>query len=187
MRTRNHTLETPVTTTYLEMLEPACLRPSRPAPDLHIERAELPSPELSRFLYTAVGGPWYWLERLSWSYDRWLDYLDRPEHETWIGYLQGNPVGFIELELQPERQVEIAYFGLLPQFIGRGLGGYLLSRGIERAWEMGARRVWVHTCTLDGSNALANYLARGFRIYREETHVEDLPERSPGPWPGWDQ
>jgi ribosomal protein S18 acetylase RimI-like enzyme len=178
-------LERPVTTTFLEMLDPSWLRPARPAPDLRIELAELACPELSRFLYTAVGGPWYWTERLTWSYDRWLAYLDRPEHETWIGYLQGNSVGFIELEAQAEGNVEIAYFGLLPQFIGRGFGGHLLSHGLARAWEMGAKRVWVHTCTLDGPNALSNYLARGLRIYREETDIENLPEHSPGPWPGW--
>lgn len=178
-------MERPVTTTFLEMLEPGWLRRARPTPDLRIERAEVPCPELNRFLYTAVGGPWYWTERLSWSYDRWLDYLDRVEHETWIGYLQGNPAGYIELEAQEDGNVEIAYFGLLPQFIGRGFGGHLLTQGIERAWEMGAKRVWVHTCTLDGPNALSNYLSRGLRIYREETEMEELPEPSPGPWPGW--
>lgn len=80
--------------------------------------------------------------------------------------------------------VEIAYFGLLPQFIGKGFGGHLLTRAVEQAWAMGARRVWVHTCTLDGPAALANYQARGFRIYKEVVSEETLPDQTPGPWPG---
>src|SRR5438034_8495738 len=36
---------------------------------------------------------------------------------------------------------------------------------ISRAWAKGARRVWVHTCSLDGPTALANYQGRGFRVY----------------------
>ena len=121
---------------------------------------------------------------MSWSYQQWLDYLDRPELETWVGYVEGTPAGYFELERQPENQVEIAYFGLLPQFIGNGLGGRLLTCSVERAWKMGAARVWVHTCTLDGPAALSNYRARGFRIFKEETHEVDLPEQPPGPWPG---
>ena len=83
--------------------------------------------------------------------------------------------------------MEIAYFGLLPQFVGRGLGGALLTATIERAWQLKPRRVWVHTCTLDHPSALANYQARGFRIYKHETEDNDLPERAPGPWPGADK
>jgi GNAT superfamily N-acetyltransferase len=83
--------------------------------------------------------------------------------------------------------LEIAYFGLLPQFIGRGIGGTLLTSAIERAWEMGAARVWVHTCSLDGPSALGNYQARGFRYYKEEETEVDLPEQTPGPWPGADK
>jgi GNAT superfamily N-acetyltransferase len=139
---------------------------------------------LNRFFYTAVGGDWYWLERLTWSYERWRAYLDRPELETWYATVSGTPAGYFELEAQPEANVELAYFGLLPQFVGRGLGGELLSRAIERAWQMNARRVWVHTCNMDHPGALANYQARGFRIFKEVVEEEELPDKSPGPWPG---
>jgi GNAT superfamily N-acetyltransferase len=152
--------------------------------EVHIERADFPSPELSRFLYTAVGGQWYWIDRLSWDFARWLAYLDRPAVETLVLYVAGTPAGYVELEVQEDDNVEVAYFGLLPRFIGMRLGGYLLSAGVQRAWQHGARRVWVHTCSLDGPNALANYHSRGFRVYHQKTDWLLLPATTPGPWPG---
>jgi len=176
-----------VTTWYLEMRARAALRPARsPAPAPLILRAQQPSPALNRFLYTAVGGHWYWRDRLGWSYDRWMRYLDRPQVQTWVMYCDGTPAGYIELEHQHDDDVEIAYFGLMREFTGRGLGGHLLSVGIDRAWAMGAARVWVHTCTLDGPHALANYQARGMQVYHQETRVVELPQQTDGPWPGWD-
>jgi GNAT superfamily N-acetyltransferase len=174
-----------VTTWYLEMLDRDDLQRSpAPAGDVRVMRAEVPSPELNRFLYTAVGGQWYWIERLGWDYARWQQWLDEPAVETWVLYVCGTPAGYVELEAQQEGNLEIAYFGLLPGFVGQGLGGYLLSVGIERAWDMGARRVWVHTCSLDGPHALANYQARGMRVYDQRTQRVELPDVSPGPWPG---
>ncbi len=99
-------------------------------------------------------------------------------------YVSGTTAGYIELEVQPDDNVEVAYFGLLPRFIGMRLGGYLLSVGVDRGWAQGARRVWVHTCSLDGPNALANYRARGFQVYEERKDWEDVPPEPPGPWPG---
>jgi GNAT superfamily N-acetyltransferase len=180
-------MRTEVRTTYLEMTDRSALRPARLVPpDLLLLRAGIPSPELGRFLYTAVGGDWYWRERLGWSYARWLAWLERAEVETWVGYEQGTPAGYFELEAQPDGAVELTYFGLIPGFAGRGLGGYLLTQAVDRAWVLqpGVRRVWVHTCTLDHARALPNYLARGFRIFKEETFTVELPEEPPGPWPG---
>ncbi len=176
---------TKVTTYFLEMTSPEELRPSKQRnEDLKLVRAEIPCPELNRFLYTAVGGDWYWIDRLGWSYRRWREYVDRSELETWVGYVAGTPAGYYELEMQHGDKVEIAYFGLLPQFIGQGFGGVMLSKASERAWEMGCSRVWVHTCSLDGPQALTNYQARGFRVYQEEVAEVELPEKAPGPWPG---
>jgi GNAT superfamily N-acetyltransferase len=215
-------MEIEVTTWHLEMLDPSWLRPAQgrgrnvaaagegegeppAAAALAVLRAEIPSPELSRFLYTAVGGDWWWTNRLSWTYDRWLAHLDRPALQTWVGYVAGTPVGYFELERQPrpapevgaERvpgaDVEVVQFGLLPAFVGRGLGGAMLTAAAQRAWAMPAagdepggavRRVWLHTCTLDSPPALANYQARGFRVFRTETRVKTFPEATPGPWPG---
>jgi ribosomal protein S18 acetylase RimI-like enzyme len=174
-----------VTTWYLEMLEPQQLRPAAPGHyELRIEQAKIPSPELTRFLYTSVGGDWYWLDRLSWTYDRWLNYLSQPALQTWVAYISGTPAGYVELLAQPDHSVKIAYFGILRQFIGQRLGGHLLTVGIEKAWAMGAQRVWVHTCSLDGPHALANYKARGFQVYKEEVHTQELPEKPIGPWAG---
>jgi len=144
-----------------------------------------PTPELGRFLYTAAGGNWYWFNRLSWSYDRWLERFALPRIEVWIMYCEGTPAGFFELDGSIEGDIEIAYFGLMPQFLGQKLGGYLLDQAIRRAWAMGARRVWVHTCSLDAQpQALANYQARGMRIFSEVTEPMEVPEVTPGPWPG---
>ena len=177
-------MDVEVTTWWLELRTLGELRPARPAAGLAVARAELPSPQLIRFLYTAVGGDWYWCDRLGWSYARWLAHLDRPEVETWVGSVRGTPAGYVELERHQGDGVEVAYFGLLPEFVGRGFGGSLLTEGASRAFAMGAERVWVHTCTLDGTHALANSRARGFRVVRQATGREQLPDRPPGPWPG---
>jgi GNAT superfamily N-acetyltransferase len=170
---------------YLEMTAPAEMRPSPArAAGFRVERARIPTPELNRFFYTAVGGDWYWTDRLGWTLERWRAWVDRPELETWIGYLDGTPAGYFELESQPGGHVELALFGLLPAFLGRGIGGALLTAAIERAWAMGASRVGVNTCSLDASSALRNYEARGFRRYKTETIEKDLPAEPPGPWPG---
>ncbi|HVT35941.1 MAG TPA: GNAT family N-acetyltransferase [Nevskiaceae bacterium] len=174
-----------VTTWHLEQTDPAQLRRARvPEPAPMVMQAREPLPELNRFLYSAVGGDWHWIDRLSWSHARWLEYLSRPQVQTWVLYVDGTPAGYVELEQQEQGNVELAYFGLIGKFIGRGLGGHLLTRGIEQAWAMpGTRRVWVHTCTLDGEHALANYQARGMRLYHTDTS-EKRVGATPGPWPG---
>ena len=82
--------------------------------------------------------------------------------------------GFFELKRHFDDSVEIAYFGLLPGFLGRGLGKYMLTRAIEEAWALGATRVWVHTCTLDDPAALPNYRARGMTEFRRETYQTEI-------------
>jgi GNAT superfamily N-acetyltransferase len=182
-----------VTTWSLEMNDRSDLRPGRrPEGDVRVVRAEVVSPELNRFLYTSVGGDWYWTDRLSWSHERWRAWLQRPGVETWLLWVQGTPAGHFVLDAGGSSSVEIVYFGLLPQFTGRGLGGYLLSEAIAAAWSLNDRwpdlraveRVWVHTCSLDGPAALTNHQARGLHIFRVETETKHLPEMTPGPWPG---
>ncbi len=84
--------------------------------------------------------------------------------------------GFFELNRCDDGSVEIAYFGLVAAFMGRGIGKALLTRAAEEAWALGASRVWLHTCTLDSPRALPNYLARGFRVDRTETYSETVPD-----------
>ena len=167
------------------MTDPAELLPA-PRPDVEVElrRARRPSPELGRFLYTAVGGNWYWIDRLPWTYAQWQAWQARPGLETWVAYVEGTPAGYFELDRALPGEVELAYFGLLPAFVGQGLGGWLLSEALARAWAPGPRRVWVHTCTLDGPHALANYKRRGMRVFHESVAEQELEPEPPGPWPG---
>ncbi|MFF6779125.1 GNAT family N-acetyltransferase [Streptomyces sp. NPDC012637] len=183
-----------LTTWSLEQTSPSDLRPV-PAPegreDLRIVRAEVPSAEFSRFLYTAVGGDIAWNDRLSLTYAQWQELVEKPGAEIWVAYEKGTPAGYVELDPQDDGVVEIVYFGLIPAFRGRGIGGHLLSYGVERAWDLAERwpdrvptkRVWLHTCSLDGEHAMANYERRGFRLF--DTKVEQVEEAAnPGPWPG---
>jgi len=177
-------MEKTVTTTYLEMTSHSSLCPARSKGlPLEVVRAEIPCPELNRFLYAAVGADWWWHARLSWTYDQWLAYLDRAELETWVGYVRGTPAGYYELE-QQNTDVELVCFGLMPSFVGKGIGGALLTSAVERAWSLGAKRVWVHTYDLDHAAACKNYEARGFRAYRRETKTEMVPDAMLEPWPG---
>jgi hypothetical protein len=145
-----------ITTYSLEMLKFSEFKPSsREIPNLEIKRAAIPLPELNRFLYTAVGGDYFWIDRLSWTYSEWQTWLDRPELETWLAYLNGTVAGYFELERQVD-SVEISIFGLIPKFIGLGVGGVLLSR-----------------CT-----------ARGFKVFHQETTSKNLPDQSPDIWLG---
>jgi len=138
-----------------------------------VDRVDPPHPDVNRSLYIAVGSDWSWRDRLPWDVARWLEYVNRPELETWVARVDDRAAGYFELERQGDA-VEIAYFGLLPAFIGQGLGGALLTRAVHRAFELGASRVWVHTCTLDHPQALANYVARGLRPYKTEHSIVQL-------------
>jgi ribosomal protein S18 acetylase RimI-like enzyme len=139
-------------------------------PNLTIMQARVALPAFYRFLYDAVGRDYQWTDRLGWSDERLQSHLESPSLELWVAYYQGTPAGYVELEREaPEPGTEVAYFGLIPRFHGCGLGKHLLSFGVQRAWEAFPRRVWVHTCTLDGPYALANYQRRGFKIYKQET------------------
>ncbi len=176
-------MERLVETTYLEMTSASQATPFRGERRLELRRAEVPCPEFNRFFYVAVGSDWWWYSRLGWSRDRWLAYLDRPELETWVGYLSRTPAGYFELESQAGGQVEITYFGLLPSFIGRGLGSELLAAAIDRAWQLQPARVWVHTCTLDHPRALQTYRSLGFKIYESKEKIEQLPDTPLQLWP----
>lgn len=176
-------MKQPVTTTYLEMTSPDQLV-SKPTEDTQVTfmQAEIPNPDLNHFLFMSVGLPWQWYSRLSWRRRDWELYLNSSDVQTWVGYIRGTPFGYSELEKQSDAGVEIKFFGLLPAFIGQGLGSYLLTRTIEQAWAMGASRVWLHTCSLDHPSALGNYLNRGFEAYQVETAIEEIPEKEDPIW-----
>lgn len=146
--------------------EPVALRLHRP-----IRAAEY------RALYALVGERWLWRDRLVWT-DVELDrYLSSPDVHVWTLNLGGATAGYFELQRHHEATVELMYFGLVESFIGRGLGGWLLTRAAEEAFAVGARRMILNTCTLDSPHALPNYLARGFTIVREDRYVTSVPTR----------
>jgi GNAT superfamily N-acetyltransferase len=161
-----------ITITYLEMRSPDELRP-KPCADerFWIGEATVKQWQFNRFLYLAVGSPWLWTDKANWSDSQWREYAESDRLRTFGAYYEGAPAGYYELHRSDEQAVEISYFGLLPAFVGRGLGGALLSSALEQAWRMNPHRVWVHTCTLDHPAALANYQARGMKIYQTETKL----------------
>lgn len=165
-----------VTTTYLELPSRAHFRPAfSTIPELQLIEAREPLPAFYRFLYATAGRDYHWTDRLGWSDAQLGAYLAQPSVSVLVLYLRGTPAGYVELNsAATEPGTEVAYFGLFPPFHGRGLGKHLLSRGVERAYADGAQRVWVHTCTLDGAYALANYQARGFVPYRTTTHQQTV-------------
>ena len=110
-----------------------------------------------------------WHDRLEWSDEQLERYLASPNIAVWeLETDRGESAGYFELQRHDDTSVEIVYFGLLPKFIGRGLGGFMLTRAVEEAWSMGGERVWLHTCTLDSERAVPNYKARGFREYKTQ-------------------
>jgi GNAT superfamily N-acetyltransferase len=156
-----------LTTYFLEMSSPADLVP-RDRPDgLTVTEAQVKDFRFNRYLYQLVGEQWNWVDKLPLSDKTWAEYAESDDLRTWVAYNRGSIAGYYELQKLPNDEVKITYFGLAPKFIGCGYGGYLLYHAIKTAWEWGnTRRVWVHTCTDDHPNALANYVARGLRVYR---------------------
>jgi GNAT superfamily N-acetyltransferase len=162
-----------VITTYLEMRSPDQLRPKRCADGLfRIQEKKERNWRFNRDLYLAVGEMWSWDDKRVWTDEQWKEYGLAPELRTFGAYYDNSLAGYYELRRDDEGGVEIAYFGLLPEFIGRGLGGALLTSAIEEAWSrrggIAPTRVWVHTCTFDHPAALANYQARGMVAYKRE-------------------
>jgi GNAT superfamily N-acetyltransferase len=157
----------PVVRTYLELDDPAELRPAGP-PRLHdvtVERVAPPDGTLSRWFYAEVGREYGWTDHLGRTQAEWQAWADGVE--TWVATVAGRRAGYYELRAEDDG-VQVAYFGLLAAFHGRGLGGFLLTHALRRGFEL-ASRVWLHTCTLDGAAALPNYRARGLRPFRTQT------------------
>ena len=157
---------TELTMTYLQMTAAAELRP-RESPDARFEVREtiVSQWQLNRFLYFLVGEQWAWMDKRQWTDEQWQSYVASEQLRTFVALFGGSIAGYYELQRDDAQAVEIAYFGLAPDFIGRGFGGALLTDAISRAWAWGAGRVWVHTCTRDHPAALANYQSRGMHIY----------------------
>jgi GNAT superfamily N-acetyltransferase len=164
-----------VTRTYLQLCSPgqlnaSCIDDAR----ARIERVAQCPASFYRYLYREVGRFYHWIDRLPWTDDEIRAHLARPEITLWVIYREATPAGYFELERHDDGSIEIAYFGLLQEFLGRGLGKHLLSVAVAQAWTGGANRVWLHTCTLDDPAALPNYLKRGFEPFKKETYSTDI-------------
>ena len=128
-----------------------------------------PDFQLNKFFYKQVGKKHRWIDRLIWSDEKWMTYISNRNLETYVISKCDELVGFFELLYNPElKETEISYFGLLEEYIGKGIGGFALSSAIRKAFEKNINRVWLHTCTLDHPNALKNYIARGMTVFKKE-------------------
>lgn len=166
-----------VTITRLEMHQrPTAPTPTVPAGRIALMRADAPPVHFYRYLYNTVGQQWLWWERRLMSDAALAEVLHDPEVELLVLYVDGAPAGYAEIDARAFPDVEIAYFGLMPEFIGRGYGRTLMHAALEAAWSRDPEpdRVWLHTCTLDHPGALTFYQRMGFQPYDRETkQIED--------------
>jgi GNAT superfamily N-acetyltransferase len=160
--------------TSLEMRERPKPAPFPPAP-MRLVRWDAPSAEAYRTLYRRVGEPWLWFSRLMLSDEALRAILHDPQVSIWaVTDRAGIEVGIIELDFRTPHECEIAFFGLVPELTGKGLGRWMMAQTLAAAWKPGISRVWVHTCTLDGPTALGFYRRAGFEPYA--TAVEQFPD-----------
>lgn len=160
------------TTTYLEIRDADQWVPREARdPSFTVRESLVDQWQESRSFYLAVGEQWHWHDRRDWTEAQWRDYAEADTLRTFVAAQRTISAGYFELRRDQSGAVEIAYFGLLPAFIGMGLGGPLLSHALRRAWRWDAKRVWLHTCTKDHARALDNYLKSGFVVYKTETEV----------------
>lgn len=175
--------ELEVTITYLEMRSPPA-RPPAPPPrqreKIALLRVEWPTVGFYRYLYNAVGGPWRWYERNALSDDELAAIVQDERVEIYVLYVGGSPAGYAEIDFRDPSDVELAYFGLVPDYIGRGLGRYLLDWAVDTAWARSPARLWVNTCTLDHPSALAVYQKAGFVPYEQKAITIRDPQATPG-------
>ena len=144
----------------------------KPLENLILQKVDPPNFQLNKFFYKEIGKNHRWKDRLVWSDKNWIDYLNTVGISTYILKYKKDLVGYFEqIFHKNDFEIEIAFFGILEEYIGKKLGSYLLSEAIKKSFERGSKRVWVHTCSLDHKNALSNYLSRGMQIYKTEIAI----------------
>ena len=131
--------------------------------------------QINKFLYKQIGKKYHWIDRLSWADKNWIAYVSNKNLITYFLKNNDDLVGYCELILNKEKQeIEIAYFGILEEYFGKKLGGFFLSEIIKKSFLLNAKRVWVHTCSLDHKNALKNYLARGMEVFKSVIQKKEI-------------
>ena len=159
----------PVQRNFLELKDLKNLKTYPTIKNRYLVKKIKPDFQLNKFFYKQVGKKHRWIDRLSWSDEKWVNYISNQNLETYVISENNDLAGFFELLYNPElKETEISYFGLLEEYIGKGIGGYALSIAIKKSFEKQIKRVWLHTCTLDHPNALKNYIARGMTIFKKE-------------------
>ena len=142
-------------------------RSKSPGPNFKINQVDPPDFQLNKFFYKQIGKKYRWIDRLAWGDKKWIEYVENPRVKTFILKENNNLAGYYETIRDLDKfNCEIAYFGVLEEYIGKKCGGYLLSEAIKRLFEEGISRVWLHTCSLDHENAIKNYLARGMQVFK---------------------
>jgi GNAT superfamily N-acetyltransferase len=161
--------------TYLEMRErPSGPRIAAPFAKLALMRTEACTLSFYRYLYETVGTPWLWYERRLLDDEAFAAELAKPTTEIFVLYAGGMPAGYFELDAAASRETELRYFGLIPEFIGRRLGPFLLQAAIDQAWLRPIQRLWVHTRAFDHPKALGLYQRAGLVVYaRQPVRFED--------------
>jgi ribosomal protein S18 acetylase RimI-like enzyme len=141
----------------------------KPNEDCSLDLLEPINFQLNKFFYKNIGKKHKWIDRLTWTEAQWINYVSNKNVKTYVFKFKNDLAGFFELISHGEKkEVEIAYFGLLEEFQNKRLGSYLLYQAIQKSFNGGINRVWVHTCSLDHKNALNNYIARGMKIFKTE-------------------
>tara|TARA_B100000161_G_scaffold65173_1_gene44004 strand:- start:1429 stop:1935 length:507 start_codon:yes stop_codon:yes gene_type:complete len=159
----------PVQRNFLELKDLKNLKTYPTIKNRYLVKKIKPDFQLNKFFYKQVGKKHRWIDRLSWSDEKWVNYISNQNLETYVISEKNDLAGFFELLYNPElKETEISYFGLLEEYIGKGIGGYALSIAIKKSFEKQIKRVWLHTCTLDHPNALKNYIARGMTVFKKE-------------------
>lgn len=165
----------PVTVTHLEMTSPdRCSPVPSVLEPTAILRAERPTISFYRYLYDTVGADWNWFMRRRLSDEELAAIIHDDRDEVFVLHVRGVPAGYVELDRRINEEVEIAYFGLIPEYVGRGFGKYLLAWGLTRAWSYRPRRVWVHTCSLDHPRAIGVYQRAGLEVFHREVVQEPV-------------
>jgi GNAT superfamily N-acetyltransferase len=166
----------PMTVTFLEMnARPTALPPPQPKGRIALLRAEKPPTHYYRYLYDTIGAGYYWVDRKKQAPEALAEVIHDPLNLIFVLYSEGSPAGMAELDLRKAGTANIAYFGLMPEAIGKRLGYFFLYHTCMNAWAQPIQRLTINTCTLDHPRALPLYQRLGFTPYNREERFVELP------------